>query len=132
MHNPFAQEGGQITRFFIVGSFSVFVYYALLYGLTEYAGIWYVISAAVAFVIYFAVNFASQKWWAFRNTDKRQLNRQLAQFTAMAVANWILNTSLLYLLVEYAGLWYMLAQAILTIVVSIIAYIGFRYIFRRH
>ena len=131
MSTALLQEGGQIIRFAIVGAVSVFTYYALLYGLTEFAAMWYMLSAFAAFVGYYMVNFLSQKFWAFQNKDKKYIKRQLTQFTIMAVGNWILNTSLLYVLVEYAHMWYMFAQAILTVVVSIIAYFALRYIFRR-
>jgi putative flippase GtrA len=131
MRTALSQEGGQVVRFSIVGAISVFTYYALLYGLTEFAAVWYILSALAAFVGYYIVNFLCQKFWAFQNKDKKYIKRQLAQFTIMAVGNWILNTFLLYVLVEYAHMWYMLAQGILTIVVSIIAYFALRYIFRR-
>ena len=126
-----SKESGQVVRFSIVGALGVFTYYVLLYGLTEFAAMWYILSAVVAFTGYYIVNFLLQKFWAFQNKDKKYIKRQLIQFTIMAVGNWILNTSLLYVLVEYAHMWYILAQGILTIVVSIIAYFALRYIFRR-
>lgn len=129
MQTALLQEGGQIVRFSVVGAFSVFTYYALLYGLTEFVGLWYILSAFAAFIGYYIENFLFQKFWAFRNKDRRYIKRQLVQFTLMAIGNWVLNTSLLYVLVEYAHMWYMLAQGILTIVVSIIAYFALRYIF---
>ncbi|MEK7547184.1 MAG: GtrA family protein [Patescibacteria group bacterium] len=125
-----AYESGRITRFLVVGGISVFTYYTLLYGLTEFAGVWYVVSAAIAFVVYYGVNFSLQKFWTFKNKDRKYVNQQLLQYSIMSLGNWILNTSLLYVLVEYLNLWYMLAQVILTVVVSIIAYFGFRWIFR--
>lgn len=130
MRPTLVEEGGRVGRFLIVGSLSVVTYYALLYGLTEFAGVWYIASAVVAFVGYYFVNFLSQKYWTFRNKDRKALNRQLAQYTLMAVANWVVNTVLLYILVEYLHLYYLLAQAILTVLVSVIAYFGFKYIFR--
>ena len=99
--------------------------------MTEYAGVWYVASAIIAFFAYYCVNFVSQKYWTFKNLDTEALNRQLAKFTLMASANWVINTSLLYVMVEYLHMWYMFAQAILTIVVSAIAYLCFKFwIFR--
>lgn len=126
-----SQESRRISRFLIVGSVSVFTYYAFLLGLTEYVGVWYITSAIIAFVAYYCVNFLSQKFWTFKDKDTKAINRQLAKFTVMAIGNWILNTTLLFLMVEYLGMWYLLAQAILTIVVSAIAYILFKHwIFR--
>lgn len=130
MRFSISKESGQISRFSIVGGVSVVTYYALLYGFTEFFGLWYIASALVAFGGYFATNFSLQKYWAFKNRSKKYINRQLFQFTMMAIGNWVLNTSLLYVFVEYGGLHYMLAQAILTILVSIIAYFCLRYIFR--
>lgn len=125
-----SQESTQVTRFSIVGGLSVFVYYFLLFGLTEFFSVWYILSAAVAFLGYYCINFSLQKFWAFQNKDKKYIRRELTQFTIMAIGNWILNTSLLYFLVEYAHMHYMLAQGILTIIVSIIAYFALRWIFR--
>ena len=131
MTHGLLQESGQIVRFLVVGSLSVFTYYAFLWSLTEYAGVWYVASAIVAFLVYYCVNFVSQKYWTFRNLDTKALNSQLVKFTLMASANWIINTSLLYVMVEYLHMWYMFAQAILTVVVSAIAYLCFKFwIFR--
>lgn len=125
-----SKEGAQITRFSLVGALSVLVYYGMLCTLTELLHVWYITSAFVAFLGYYIVNFSLQKCWAFQNKSKQYIKRQLTQFTAMAVGNWILNTTLLYLLVEYAHWHYLLAQGMLTIVVSIIAYFVLRWIFR--
>lgn len=129
MRPALKEESGRVGRFLVVGSLSVVTYYSLLYGLTEFAGVWYIASAIVAFAGYYFINFASQKYWTFKNKDKEALNRQLAQYTAMAMGNWIINTSLLYLLVEYLHLYYLYAQAGLTVLVSVIAYFCFKYIF---
>src|SRR3989344_8012958 len=98
MRPALREEGGRVGRFLIVGSLSVVTYYALLWGLTEFAGVWYIASAVVAFIGYYFVNFLSQKYWTFKNKDKNALNRQLVQYTLMAIANWIINNSLLYFL----------------------------------
>lgn len=129
-----SKEKGQVIRFSVMGAINVFTYYALLYGLTEFAHLWYLASAFMAFIGYYATSFLGQKFWTFKNKDHVYIKRQLIQFTIMAVGNWILNTSLLYVLVEFAHIWYIWAQGILTIVVSIIAYFALRYIFglKRH
>lgn len=130
MRPALVEVGGRVSRFLIVGSLSVVTYYVLFYGLTEFAGVWYIASAVVAFIGYYFVNFLSQKYWTFKNKDRKALNRQLVLYTLMAAGNWVINTGLLYVFVEYLHLHYLLAQAILTVLVSVIAYFGFKYIFR--
>lgn len=123
-------ESGQITRFSIVGGISVAIYYSVFIGFVELFRVWYVLSAFSAFVFYFVTNFTLQKYWAFKNTDSKYVARQLREFTVMAVANWVVNTTLLYVFVEYFNVWYVYAQLVLTVFVSIIAYFGLRWIFR--
>jgi putative flippase GtrA len=132
MHSFLTKESGQIGRFLVIGGLCVFTYYAFLIGLTEIFGFWYMASAIIAFAVYFTVHFTLQKFWVFKNKSKKYVRKQLFQYSVMAVGNWIINTSLLFVLVEYLGLWYVLAQIILTVIVSVIAYFGFRYIFRSH
>ncbi len=130
MRQTLLREGGQIGRFLIVGGLSVLTYYSLFIGLTELAGLWYVTSSVIAFVVYYCVQFALQKYWAFRNRGRDFVKQQLTQFTAISVANWCVNTTLLYVAVQYFGANYIVAQVFLTVVVSVIAYFVLRYIFR--
>src|SRR3989344_271287 len=92
MRPALREEGGRVGRFLIVGGLSVVTYYSLLWGLTEFAGVWYIVSAVVAFVGYYFVNFLSQKYWTFKNNDRDALNRQLIQYTLMAIANWLIGS----------------------------------------
>lgn len=130
MRQSLARESGQVGRFLIVGGLSVFTYYSLFIGLTELAGLWYIASAAVAFIVYYCVQFTLQKYWTFRNKSQAFVTQQLTQFTIMAVANWCVNTGFLYIAVRYFNVNYIVAQVFLTIVVSVIAYFLLRYIFR--
>ena len=75
MRSALVKESGRVGRFLVVGSLSVGTYYALLYGLTEFAGVWYIASAVIAFVGYYLVNFLSQKYWTFKNKNREALNR---------------------------------------------------------
>lgn len=123
------KESGQMVRFGVAGAVCVGTYYALLIGLTELFGVWYMASAIMAFAVYFVVQFSLHKFWTFNNRDRTYIKRQLVLYSFMALGNWVVNTALLYVLVEFLHMWYVLAQIILTIIVSILAYIGFRRIF---
>lgn len=113
----------QVVRFCVAGAAGVIAYYAALYGLTEYLGVWYVISAVIGFVLNTGLNFTLQKFWTFQNKETHMVGRQLALYVAMTVSFLIGNTLLLYLMVEYLHLWYIGAQVILTIVISVLSFI---------
>ncbi len=121
---------GQIVRFCVAGAAGVIAYYAALYGLTEYLGVWYVISAVIGFILNTGLNFTLQKFWTFENKEIHMVGRQLALYVAMTVSFLISNALFLYLMVEYLHLWYIGAQVILTIVISVLSFIISRRIFK--
>jgi dolichol-phosphate mannosyltransferase len=114
---------GQVVRFCVAGAAGLIAYYAALYGLTEYLGVWYVISAVIGFVLNTGLNFTLQKFWTFQNKEAYRVGRQLVLYVTMAVSFLAGNTLLLYLMVEYLRLWYIGAQLILTIVISVLSFI---------
>lgn len=114
---------GQVVRFCIVGLAGVIIYYVALYGLTEYLGVWYVISAVIGFVLNTGLNFILQKFWTFQNKETHMVGRQLVLYVTMFASFLIGNTVFLYLMVEYLHMWYMTAQVILTAVISALSFV---------
>ena len=113
----------QVMRFYVAGAAGVIAYYAALYGLTEYLGVWYVTSAVVGFTLNTGLNFTLQKFWTFQNKETHMVSRQLVRYVAMLVSLLIGNTVFLYRMVEYLQMWYIGAQVILTVVISILSFI---------
>lgn len=123
-------SANKIIRFIVSGGTAAIVHFSLLYILTEFFGIWYLVSSGIAFLIAFLVSFAMQKYWTFRSMETGKIKRQLPQHLAIAVFNLFLNLALVFAFVEFLGLWYMLAQVITTILIAIESFFAFRYIFR--
>ncbi len=112
----------QITRFLIGGSITVLVYYGVLYSLTEFLHVWYLLSSVLAFVVYVGMNFLIQKYWTFKNNDRIGVQLQLQNYVLMMISLFIINTGALYSLVEYLHLNYLLAQLLLTVTLSIVSF----------
>lgn len=121
---------GQVVRFCIAGAASVIVYYAVLYSFTEYLGFWYIVSAVIGFILNTGLNFALQKFWTFQNKEMQMVGHQLALYLIMTASFLIGNTIFLYLMVQYLHLWYIGAQIILTVVISILSFFISRRIFK--
>lgn len=123
-------QGLQITRFLIAGTTALLINLLVLYALTEYGHVWYLVSSVFSFLTAFAANFLMQKYWTFRNTDRIQIRRQLPLHFSVALFNLGLNVLLLYLFVEYAHIWYLLAQVLTTAIIATESFFAFRVIFR--
>ncbi len=108
----------KIGRYVISGGTAAAVNLVLLYILTEYAGMWYLLSAVCSFIIAFGVSFILQKSWTFQDASKDGIHRQLLAYLLVALINLGLNTALLYSFVEYAKLHYLLSQIMAGIIVA--------------
>ncbi len=95
----------------------------LLFLLTNFFGVWYFYSAIFAYIAGMLVNYLLNRRLNFRNKS-RQVARQFGVFAMVAVAGLALNQAVLYLLVEYAGLWYMFSKTIAVFIVMFWSFYG--------
>ena len=121
----------QAVRFCIAGAAGVITYYLTLYCLTEYLGVWYVVSAVIGFILNTGLNFTLQKFWTFQNKETHMVRRQIILYIVMTISFLVGNTLLLYLMVQYLHMWYIGAQMILTLVISILSFIISGKIFKK-
>ncbi|QQG37885.1 MAG: bifunctional glycosyltransferase family 2/GtrA family protein [Candidatus Kaiserbacteria bacterium] len=120
----------RVVRFLISGGLATVVNLAALYFFTERIGIWYVFSSGLAFIVAFGVSFTTQKYWTFRSMDASKIRRQLPRHLSVAVFNLFLDMGLVFVFVEYFGVWYLLAQVIAGIAISVESFLLFRRIYR--
>ena len=120
-----------MVRFLFGGVAGVSAYFGTLYVLTEYVHVWYIGSAVVAWILNWAINFAVQKYWTFRDRDQSSIRRQLVMYYGMALSFLIGGTALLYVLVEWVHLWYMTAQIILSCLFTPVSFVISRRLFAR-
>lgn len=112
----------QIIRFGLVGILAVGLYYGILYALTEFLHVWYLLSAIIAYVFNISSNFILHKYWTFKNKDKQKVRKQILWYFVLCISFFIINTVSLYILVEIIHLYYLHAQIILTVILSITSY----------
>ncbi len=117
-----------LVRFIISGGAAAVVYFLLLYFFTEILWLWYLISSAVAFILSFLVSFVLQKFWTFRDSrlHAHVVWRQLILHVLVAVVTLLINTGILFILVDIAGLWYMFAAFITAFVLGILSFFIYR------
>jgi len=119
----------QILRFLGAGSVGLLLYFLILYFLTDVVGMWYMVSAAIASVVNYGSKFLLQKFWTFRNKNTETIHLQAGKYALLALLLFVANLALLHALVEYAHLWYLTAQAIATVPLTVVSYLVSRRIF---
>lgn len=116
------QRIAEVLRFCVVGGVSFIVDYSLLYFCTEFAGITYLYSSAIAFSVAVIINYWLCLVFVFKNKQK-QSSRQKALFIGSSIVGLGLNQLCMYGFVEILGIYYMLAKLMATAIVTIWNYI---------
>ena len=111
-------------KFCIVGASGALVNLMVLYVLTEFLSIWYIVSAALAFCAAVTSNYVLNETWTFHvaHSKRRTTIFSYTKFLAVSVLGLAINLALLFVLVERFRLWYILAQ-----VFAIAAVTGWNY-----
>ena len=107
----------QLIRYGFVGGIAFVADYFSLYAFTEYMGIPYLVSAAIAFMIGLTVNYVLSNIIVF--TTHRLHNKWLefAIFAIIGVIGLGLNEIIMYCASELIGLHYMISKLISTALV---------------
>lgn len=107
----------QLIRYGFVGGVAFVADYCSLYAFTEWCGIQYLVSAALAFVIGLTVNYILSNLIVF--TTHRLENRWLefAVFAIIGVIGLGLNELIMYCATDMLGLHYMISKLISTALV---------------
>lgn len=114
----------QFIKFGIVGAIGTLINIAILYSLTEYIDIYYIISEIIAFFVAGLNNYIWNKLWTFKEKIKDQVVSKYVQFIVISLISLFVNISTLYVLVEYFKFWYVLAEVVAIVIAFLLNFIG--------
>ena len=112
----------EIARFVLVGGACFVLDYGLLYILTEYAGLYYLLSSGISFSISVFVNYRLCLIYDFHGASA-ETRRAKILFFGSSIAGLGLNQLLMWLLVDCAHIYYMIAKLIAAGIVMVWNYI---------
>ena len=107
----------QFARYLVVGGLAFIVDFGSLYLLTEFAGLHYLASAAVAFLLGLITNYLLSRVWVF---DRRTMENTALEFLVFAVIGIVglgLNEAIIWFVREKIHFHYMVAKVISSAIV---------------
>jgi putative flippase GtrA len=119
-------------RYVISGGIATFVDLILLYLFTNIFGIWYIISAIMAFLFAFMVSFSLQKYWTFKDHSSHNIHFQALKYFTVTSINLGLNTLGIFIFVEYGHFHYLASQFIVSALIAVESYFIYHYIFKEN
>ncbi|MDZ7587444.1 MAG: GtrA family protein [Patescibacteria group bacterium] len=123
----------KIIRYIISGGTAAAVNLGALYILTDRLGWWYLFSSIAAFGLAFIVSFTLQKFWTFKEKSFHTAPKQLTLYFLVITVNLLINTALMYFMVDIINLPYLLGQVIVGGLIAFGSFFVYRHlIFRPH
>ena len=112
----------EILRFLLVGGGCFLLDYGLLYVLTEYAGLYYLLSSGISFSVSVFVNYRLCLIYVFHGASA-ETRRAKILFFGSSIAGLVLNQLLMWVLVDGLSVYYMLAKIIAAGIVTVWNYV---------
>lgn len=115
----FSALASQFMRYCIVGGLSFVVDFLVLFLLTKFLGIHYLVSASIGFVLGLITNYLLCILWIF---EHRLLSNSFVEFfifTLVGLAGLALNNSLIYGLTEWINFHYLVSKVVAASIVLI-------------
>jgi dolichol-phosphate mannosyltransferase len=103
----------RVVKFALVGLSGVGINIGILYLLTEFAGLFYLASAAIAIEASIISNFSLNDYFTFadrRAPGIKGFFRQLGKFNLVSLFGLVINTAVLALFTEVFGVYYLVSQ----------------------
>ncbi len=112
----------QLFRFGIVGFTAFLIDAGLLYVLTDFLHIHYLISSVISFIVSLIYNYILSIFWVF-DVKKKQTYKEVLLFTILSVIGLGINQLVMYVGVDFLNIYYMLCKIMATIIVMIYNFI---------
>lgn len=117
----------QLIRYTIVGGLAFVVDFGLLFVLTEYAGLHYILSATCSFLAGLLVNYYISTAWVFESSIKSK-QIEFTLFALIGVVGLGLNDLLIWIFTEKFQIYYMLSKLITAVLVYLWNFLGRKYL----
>lgn len=118
----------QVFRYILSGGAAYLVDYASLILLTELFRVYYLTSAAAAFLIGMAVSYILNVMWVFNKRSFSKKHLELFIFAVIGILSLVLNQYCIWFFTEKAGLHYLYSKIIATVFVFLTNFYARKYI----
>ena len=105
----------QLLKFGVVGVMATIIDFFFLFLFTDVFGMYYLLSAAISFVLSTLFNYVASMRFVFNSKfSKDEKSKELILFVILSVSGLLLNQFLLWFFVEKIALYYMAAKIVAT------------------
>ena len=111
-------------KYYLVGASGILVNLGILFILTEFVGLWYLLSSTIAIYVSITTNFLLNKTWTFRDTAIKQRDFLMyGKFIVVSLVGMGIQLGFNYMFVEKLSVYYLLAALISIMIASSVNFV---------
>ena len=111
-------------KYYLVGASGILVNLGILFVLTEYGELWYLLSSTIAIYVSITSNFLLNKSWTFRDTVIKQRSFLMyGKFIGVSLVGMGIQLGFNYMFVEKLSVYYLLAALISIMIASSVNFV---------
>jgi putative flippase GtrA len=114
----------QFCKFGLVGTLCFCIDYGLMVLLTEFTGLGYFFSSAVSFVVSVVFNYILSMRFVFSGKEELSRTQEMLIFIALSLIGLALNQMIMWIAVDFFGIFYVVAKIFATMLVTIYNFIS--------
>lgn len=126
--NPTENTLVQLFRYVFVGGIAFVADFGCLFLLTEYAGLHYLVSATISFIVGLAVNYILSTLWVFKEGKVKNRYVEFLFFALIGVIGLGLNALIMYVFTDLLSVYYLLSKIISTVLVFMWNFLARKYL----
>jgi putative flippase GtrA len=107
----------QLFRYILVGGVAFLVDFTSLFILTQYFGIFYLISAALAFILGLAVNYLLSIRWVFNNRKLERRSFEFGIFAIIGIVGLGLNEFFIWFFTQDIQIFYLYSKILAAVII---------------
>lgn len=107
----------QLVKFGVVGILATALDYGIMVILTEWVGVYYLLSSTISFTLSLLFNYVCSMCFVFEREEGRSRGKELVIFGMLSLMGLVLNQAVLWLLVEKQHIYYMVSKAAAAVLV---------------
>ena len=107
----------QLFRYIFVGGAAFLVDFISLFILTQYFGIFYLISAALAFILGLAVNYLLSVRWVFNNRKLEKRSFEFGIFAIIGIVGLALNEFFIWFFTQDIQIFYLYSKILAAVII---------------
>jgi putative flippase GtrA len=121
----------QFITFSFIGALTAVLHLLFVFFCTDVLGLNYLASSMFSYACAIVFNFCMQRKFLFHDASPDTRSSQFTRFIVVSGACFVLNSVFMYTLVSVFSVWYILAQAVTIMTLTLLTFITYRtYVFR--